>query len=195
MDNIKPIFSKNVDLESRDDMLAFLRDHLKYFTMNSWNRIRSYANNVKLRNLEIPDKLMDKAYEFIGAERNAYYKLCVDELIYEFMMETGYTAGFNGRSSGYIVMYDTKKENGRTYVCYQDSVDESDIDEWSDKELRDRVTLVQRFDRLCDDIRELFIDCLEKSVIETIVEYIPRKVTTVRIPEYEGEGEDDDTDN
>lgn len=185
MEIINPIFSKYVNLDSREEMITFLENHPKYFTMNSWNRIRSYANNVKIPNLILPDSIRDKAYDFISADDNHYYNMCVSALIRDFQEDTGYTAGFNGRSGGYLVMYDMETDDNSLRVCMQDRVDESDIDEWNDDEIRARVTLIQRFDTLCDDIRALFIDCVMKSKIETITEYVPRTKTVVHIPEYE----------
>ena len=82
-------------------------------------------------------------------------------------------------------MYDMETDENTLHVCMQDRVDESDINEWSDDEIRARVTLIQRFDTLCDDIRALFIDCVMKSKIETVTEYVPRTKTVVHIPEYE----------
>ena len=44
-------FYEKVDLRSRKDMVDFLENHFRYFTMNSWNRSTSFANNMKLYNL------------------------------------------------------------------------------------------------------------------------------------------------
>lgn len=49
------MFFKEVDLTDRKAMIFFLANHFRYYTINPWNRLTSYANNVKLQNLEIPN--------------------------------------------------------------------------------------------------------------------------------------------
>lgn len=40
-------YEKKVNTKDRKEMIAFLKNHFRYDTMNSWNRSTSYANNVK----------------------------------------------------------------------------------------------------------------------------------------------------
>ncbi len=40
---------------SRDEMVVYLWKHFRYFTMNSWNRSKSYARNVKIYNLGLTE--------------------------------------------------------------------------------------------------------------------------------------------
>ena len=51
--NIKPIFTKEIDLSNKNDMVEFLAKHPRYWTMNGWNELSSYAQNVKLHNLRL----------------------------------------------------------------------------------------------------------------------------------------------
>lgn len=180
------IFTKEVNTEDRNEMITFLKNHFRYFTMNSWNGMTSYANNVKLYNLQLPESLRNKAYDFLDAECVGY-QYDIDVLINNFYNETGYTAGFNGRNSGYLVMYDTKKENGRLAVMAHGIDEYVDYEEWEDQELKTCTELVCKFDALCDDIRTTFIYYLENTniglvdVIRTETKKIARVVRTKNI--------------
>ncbi len=72
--------------------------------MSSWNRATSYAANVKLRNF-VPHELSDKAYEIL--EQGDVFQGAINPLIDEWGAKHGYRyqAGFNGRSGGYLVLY------------------------------------------------------------------------------------------
>lgn len=37
--------------KTKKEMIEFLKNHKRYWTMNSWNGSSSYANNVKIYNL------------------------------------------------------------------------------------------------------------------------------------------------
>src|SRR4030067_1592007 len=93
----------------REEMIAFLRVHFRYYTMNSWNRSTSYARRVKIRNLGLTREQESRAYDLIYVEDTF---LEINERIREFSEENGcrYQAGFNGRSSGYIVLIQGGKE-------------------------------------------------------------------------------------
>lgn len=214
-------FEKKVDKRNREEMISFLTKHFRYNTMNSWNGSTAYANNVKLHNLNLPKEIEDKAWDFVCNEvESDFYNITVSDLIYFFREETGYDIGFNGRSSGYIVMYETERQldNVKSYcpkcgqrnysvateghdkcgrcgakrinfdkpiykwVTYPGrSIGTDDPAEWEDssmEELKREVELVQRFDRLCDDIRDEFIAMLENGDIvdEEYTEVKTRKV-------------------
>lgn len=160
------MFAQKVDMRSRANMINFLISHFRYYTMNPWNRLTSYANNIKLHNLPIPSELVNKAYDFISAECPDY-SFAVNDRISDFTQKTGYTAGFNGRSAGYIVLYDTKLDDCRTILAH--SIDDyEDFADWSIDEIRDRVKLIQSFDKLCDDILDIFLYYLKNTEIKTV---------------------------
>ena len=54
--------TKTVDYTNRNEMIAFLTNHFRYSTMNSWNQMTSYANNVKLHNLLITMTMLIISY-------------------------------------------------------------------------------------------------------------------------------------
>lgn len=182
MKGMMNMFAKDIDKRSREKMISFLRNHFRYYTMNSWNLLTSYANNVKINNLQLPNDLANKAYDFLCAECDDY-NFDIRDRISEFMEETGYSAGFNGRSDGYIVLYDTKRENDRLYTIVNSIDDNDDFEDWSLDELRERTKLVEAFDKLCDDIRDIFIYYVENAQIETVTTMQPVKKTIAKIPD------------
>lgn len=162
------MFTKKIDKRSRTQMIAFLENHFRYHTMNPWNGLTSYANCVKLHNLQIPQELDMKAYDFLGAEC-IEYDCDVDCIREEFYNKTGYTFGFNGRSDGYIVLYDTDvDENGKICVMMHNIDQYEDFSDWSMDMLKERVELIQQFDKCCDEIRSVFLDYVANTTVETI---------------------------
>jgi hypothetical protein len=101
-------------LGSRKQMMDYLENHFRYDTMNSWNKATSYANNVKIHNLPVDP---GKAYEVIETED--FYNE-VSHIIEDFNISQDYhyQVGFNGRSSGYLVLYaGGKKDSGYKSQC------------------------------------------------------------------------------
>lgn len=104
-------------------MIEFLSSHFRYDTMNSWNRATSYARNVKLSRLKFPDnETRNRAYDLLQVEE-AFDD--VRWIMQEFAESYGHEwqAGFNGRSGGYIVLYQGgQRDSGyKSYCtsCYQ----------------------------------------------------------------------------
>ena len=169
---------KNVNFEDKKSMISFLENHFRYNTMNSWNQSTSYANNVKLHNIGIPPEYEDKAYASVcGEAQNDEFDLMYNELKKEFTMKTGYDIAFNGRSSGYIVLYDTGYDKNNNFVTYIGrNIDMcADFDEWEMWELKERCELVMEFDKTCDLIRDAFIESLKQEIVEETV-YVPKTV-------------------
>ena len=163
-------FECDVNTNSREDMIEFLTNHYRYYTLNSWNRSSSYANNVKLYNLGLDSNDLDFAYKIICGDEILCYELYDDFnfIISQFKETYGYDIGFNGRSGGYLVLYYGEKVDGDVVVYPGRSIDSSDkeyFEDWSDGELKDRVELVKAFDNICDMIRDVFIDYLKKGEV------------------------------
>jgi|SRR5215831_2892691 len=96
---------------SRKAMIAYLSEHFRYDTMNSWNRATSYAARVKLSYLSFPSaEIRNRAYDLLQCEE-AFE--AVHYLIQEFAEDHGWRwqVGFNGRSSGYLVLYEGNRES------------------------------------------------------------------------------------
>jgi len=95
--------NKTVDW-SKESMAKFLSSHQRYSTMGSNNRAESYAHCVKVHNLGLRGTQLEKAYNLVGMNDLLEQ---IDWPIQQFTEETNgaYTVGFNGRSSGYMVLY------------------------------------------------------------------------------------------
>lgn len=101
-------------LGSRKSMIEYLENHFRYFTMNSWNRSTSYANNVKIYNLPVDSNV---AYDIISDD--SFYRE-INHIIDIFDSSYNYEfqAKFNGRSGGYIVLTaGGRKESGYKSRC------------------------------------------------------------------------------
>jgi hypothetical protein len=95
---------------TREEMIEFLSKHFRYNTMNSWNRSTSYAKNVKLHRLGLTREQENRAYEIIQAN-GAYDKINGIIMAFGVTNDYRYQIGFNGRSSGYLVLYQGGKND------------------------------------------------------------------------------------
>ena len=168
-------YVKGVDICSTKSMWNFLKNHFTCYTMNSCNRSESIANNVKLYNLKLEgDWAVVMKYLFDETDAGLL-QTYIDDEIREFEEEYPWArVFFNGRSGGYLVL-GTKNNNGSVLpdcVADYDTYDEfkEDIKEWSgarvsdfNRELRDTVTVVREFDKLCDRLRDIVNEYSKRS--------------------------------
>ena len=176
--------------------------------MHSWNKSTSYANNIKLHNIDKPKDIDDSIWwEMLGITE---WQNQLSDLLEDFgrKHEWQWQAGNNGRSGGYIVLYKggikpsgyksfcthcgqknyQKVPEGQSGICGRcdakarvnftqthmqiftwpgKSVDDEDFAEWTLNKIRERVELVQGFDRLSDDIVSSYIDtCRNYKITE-----------------------------
>lgn len=211
-------FYEKVDMRSREAIIQYLENHFRYNTMNSWNRSTSYANCMKVHRLDLPEDIMDKAFEMLDCSEiyDVFGRLLRD---WADAQSWEWQVGFNGRSGGYLVLYHGGLDwkNARTAKCNhcgkltwhnQDtpctsdwcdgilqvlekpkpqifsqpgkSVDQDeDFNEWDVESLRERVKLVQEFDRLCDQVVDEFVyfvknyDVVDKDIL------MPKSIRTL----------------
>lgn len=168
---------------TRQEMIEYLMGHYTYWTMNSWNRTTSYANNIKIYNLGLSDELMDKAWKVYNLLLNdAQFTDELEMLLYDFSVNTGYSAGFNGKSGGYLVMYYTEIRGMKNFIRPGVGIDEyEDFEDWETEDIAERVDSVKEFDLLCDDVRDLFIYYLENG--EVVEVEIVKKEKQYRLAE------------
>lgn len=158
-------YVKGIDITNDKQMFNFLKDHYQYYTLNSWNGLKSIANNVKVYNLKLSGNCYN-ALTFLQDDNYDNLNSMIEDWEYE---HRGYKVGFNGRSGGYLVLYNA--DDNRTVL--PDEVDYND-DYESYKEmcreyfgsvkaarykLVEMVKLVQDFDKLCDQLRD-YVDAL-----------------------------------
>lgn len=207
-------FYQNVDMRSRTAMTQFLQNHFRYFTMNSWNKSKSYACNLKIYNHGLESNITDKLYDMIQTEE---FFDEINELLSEFGRAHNYSwqAKMNGRSGGYLVLYQgtaslsdyrsyctncgqrnyrSIQEDGNVCgVCGQHTRfdyieppicisvypgrgtdDYEDFEAWDMYELRERVKLVQEFDKLADRIVAKATELAKNYVVKDEEYYIPQ---------------------
>ena len=153
-------YQTGIDITNDKQMFNFLKNHFEYWTMNSWNRLSSIANNVKLYNLNLTG---DWCVALSLLEAGDYDTISM--IIHDWEREhPGYKVQFNGRCGGYLVL--TNKGSNRHVLPEEitDSVDYEDYKEYcreylgsvkmNRRVLVDYVTLVRDFDKLCDELRD-----------------------------------------
>jgi hypothetical protein len=174
-------YVSGIDISSDKQMFNFLKDHFQYYTMNSWNRLKSIAHNVKIYNLKLSG---DHWTALTFLQDDDYF--VVNMMIEDWEAEhPGYKVGFNGRSGGYLVLY---SDSSNCCVLPED-VDECESYEEYKRYCREyygsvkanrwdlirTVKLVQDFDRLCDEIRDYVDDLSNRNfLIEAMKESVER---------------------
>ena len=172
-------YTPNVDISSVKSMWNFLHDHFTYYTMNSWNRAKSIAHNVKLYNLKLEGD-WTVALRYLNDENDSgELNVLIEDTIRDWeCIHPGYTLGFNGRSNGYLVLYDKYSSGGSVlpdYVTDYDYYEDFKTELAADygfaiceclQELRDITNVVRDFDKLCDELRDL-VNAYSKRSFDT----------------------------
>lgn len=214
-------FYEPIDLRSRADMTAFLTNHFRYPTMNSWNQATSYACNLKADRLGLSAGIVDKILDMLLTDE---FQDAMQELRYRFGEDHGFLwqAAMNGRSGGYLVLYQGCKtpskyksycrycgqrnytgvaetgdvcgrcvEHGRVDYASppfeigaypgRGTNDCEDFEDWSLVQLRERVRLVQEFDRLADSMVSEALELARTCTVEE-EEYLVPKTRKVLVP-------------
>ena len=113
---MKPYFQNKVDRRSRSAMVDFLQSHFRCDTMSSWNRLTSYANNIKIHRLGLSSEQDDKAYEMLNVDFWEEIRGPIDDFTYD--QGHRYTICSNGRSGGYLVLHESHLElTGHLSYC------------------------------------------------------------------------------
>lgn len=164
-------FGQEVNTDSREDMVKFLTDHFRYYTMSSINRTTSYAQKVKIFDLGLTKEQEVKAFDIIFDE-DIDASDCEREMrnvLEGFAEQWNYKWGisFNGRQGGYLVLYKTELQDDGDITWYPGKgIDQyEDFEEFTDQELDERVELVIDFDRACDEVRDVLVDYINNGEI------------------------------
>ena len=166
-------YQTGIDITNDKQMFNFLKNHFTYWTMNSWNRLESIANNVKMYNLGLYG---DWSVALSSLEAGEYETL--NWMINDWTREhPGYDVDFNGRNGGYLVL--RNRENNLSILPDEinESADYEEYKRWckdylgSVKANRDDLVyytkLVQSFDKLCDELRD-YCDQLSRQSFEIV---------------------------
>ena len=167
-------YTYGVDISNTKSMWEFLSNHFTYNTMNSWNGLKSIANNVKLYKLNLKGDWTNVIRYLTDVGDCGGLQMQIDEELREFdeKFYPNYRVGFNGRSNGYLVLYNG--DNNRSvlpdcldYDTYEDFKTEAHWDGYRvtdfDRELREAVEVVREFDKLCDRLRDLVDDYSQRN--------------------------------
>jgi len=113
---MKSFFHSKVDRRSRSAMVDLLKGHYRYSTMSSWNRLTSYANNIKIHRLGLSSEQEDKAYEMLNVDFWEEIRGSIDDFTHD--QGHRYTICSNGRSGGYLVLHESHLElTGHLSYC------------------------------------------------------------------------------
>ena len=160
-------YKSGVDISNTKSMWEFLHNHFTYSTMNSWNRLSSIANNVKLYKLNLEGDWTNVIKYLTDVGDCGGLQDIIDGEIMAFNEKyyPNYRVGFNGRSNGYLVLYNGDNNRSVLPVCvdnydtYEDfKADCKDYGErvsGYDYLLRQVVEVVRDFDKLCDNLRDI----------------------------------------
>ena len=169
-------YTTGVDICNTKSMWEFLHNHFTYYTMNSWNRQKSIAHNVKLYNLNLEGDWSVAMRYLFDENDSGQLQMLIDDMIQEFEERNSYyKVYFNGRSGGYLVLCDTDSNMTVLPNCVADYDTYEDFKEdiksgWNnynvsdfDYELRQAVRVVREFDKLCDELRDLVNEYSKRS--------------------------------
>lgn len=162
---------------SRKAMIAYLQEHARYDTMNSWNRSTSYAHCIKVDRLGLAPKNVMACLEMLDvAEAFEEFSQALSDFDREH--DHRWQIGQNGRSGGYLVLIQGGKgDDGRVFTQPGRSLDMGeDFTAWEMEELRARVSLVWDFDQACDQAVTSFIEFAESHTAEEREILVPRKI-------------------
>lgn len=172
-------YIKGIDITNDKQMFEFINNHFRYYTANSWNRGRSIAHNVKIYNLGLSG---DHWTALTFLQDDDYF--VVNMMIEDWETEhRGYKVGFNGRSGGYLVLYNAAGGSAIPDTLDYDNYEDYKADmrdyygsvKANRNELRDFVKVVQDFDKLCDQIRDYVDDLSNRNfMIEAMRESVER---------------------
>ena len=173
-------YKSGVDICNTKSMWEFLHNHFTYYTLNSWNRRESIANNVKLYNLKLDGDWTNViSYLTDAGDCGGLQDIIDGELrAFDAKYYPNYRVGFNGRSDGYLVLYEADSNCPVLPPCVTSYDSYEDFKEdvksyWNgyrvsdfNHELRDAVELVRDFDKLCDTLRDIVNEFSKRSFIE-----------------------------
>jgi len=179
-------FHQKVDLSSRSEMIQFLLRHLRYDTMNSWNRSTSYACNLKLHSLGLDAATLDKLYDMLDTQEFFDSQQLLRQ---QFGVEHQFRwqAAMNGRNGGYLVLYQgelrTDRNGNKEVVCFpgRSTDDGEDFEDWTTYEIRSRVRLVQSFDQLADALVRQAVEMAKQFTVAEEQYFVPQ-VRKVLVP-------------
>lgn len=191
----KEFFNKTKGIKTLKDKYDYINKHFYYFTMNSWNRTTSIANNIKAYNLPLSREQRNKFFEILADEslNNEFYadinSIINDYIENEKVKYNNIDVFFNGRNGGYLVLTpaNSNKNIINELITDFDNYNEAlqDLKGWrsthkeAQAELKEAILndfeVVKSFDVFCDELLSQTIYILDNAKIESI-EYYKKEV-------------------
>ena len=162
--------------EGREAQVAYLRDHFRYHTMNSWNLSTSYAHRIKISALDgLSHEDRDRCYEGLSCDET------FDDfrwVLRQFEEDNpGWCMGVNGRSGGYLVL--CRRQDNAVYPGRSTDQGEN-FESWTDEDLDDRTGEVWAFDEACEMAVRAYVDFCRRHVFEEAQVMVAKKVIVAR---------------
>ena len=187
-------FAKEVDLKNDEAVFEYLKKHPRYFLMNSWNQLKTFAQNIKIYNLGVDNDIEDKLFEMLDAD-SMDVKFAYEDGVNDFEEENPeYTIHTNGRSSGYMILAPNKN---RSHFCDMvDTINNYDmLDELKEnydfEEFRDLAKVVLNFDKACDNIIQNIVGIAENCEIVEEEYTVTKTRKVLKFPGEDNENEDE----
>lgn len=155
---------KGLDLSDPNIARQFLGQHTRYYTLNPWNQLTSYANNVRITRLDLTKAELDFAWDLVCDEDldTFEYEIAQHEVIDRFNREHHCDVFFNGRSGGWLVIVPRGTDGRPQPKGFPPAEDFDDIDE-----MVECAQTIDAFDRLCDELSDLIRYFAANATIET----------------------------
>lgn len=180
-------FTKEVDLKNDEAVFEYLKKHPRYFLMNSWNQLKTFAQNIKIYNLGVDREVSDKLFDLLDVDSPDVKFIFEDNIEFFNEENPGYTIYTNGRSGGYMIL--APNENRSNFCDMVDTINDYDtLDELKEDydfaKFKDLAEVVLNFDRACDNIIQNIVG-IAKSC--EIVEEEYTVVKTRKVLKFQGE--------
>lgn len=189
--NVENLYYTGLKERTLESKFDYIKEHFTYDIMNSWNALESIANKVKIYDLNLTSKQIDKFFELVDIDSSYIY----DSLAFtieDFESLTNTDIFFNGRNGGYLVIvpkfkhykknmnlldlffddniydYETLKEFKKESLDSAYGKSNEDIN----NELEECYYLLKSFDLLCDLLRAELIYILDNANIKEETELV-----------------------
>lgn len=191
-EKVEKHFFTGLNEKTLEQKFQYLKNHFDYYIMNSWNRLSTIANNVKIYNLGLSSEHIEKYFEICSVD-DYFIKDLLYLAIEEFIeLSNTLDVYFNGRSGGYLVLipkfnyfkkwthvYDiynlSNIEDYESYLEYKKDENISSID------IENAYYTIKAFDKLCDVLRSNLINIIEDAKFDEYEETITQKRRYVKI--------------
>ena len=182
---VEKVFYTGIKEKTLEEKFEYIKSHYTYDVMNSWNGLRSIANNVKVWHLNLSKKQENTFFELLDIDNDYIYDF-LSVTINDFEELTDTDIFFNESQGGHLIIipdfnqykqrmdvldlffddniyyYDTFKEFKKESLDTDYGKSNKDIN----NDLEECYYLLKSFDLLCDVLREELIYILDNAKIK-----------------------------